>query len=55
MLSCGDVDDAVILEAARACGDPPIFAVKGNHDRQMPFSGAIRDAHLQAHQLGELQ
>jgi Icc-related predicted phosphoesterase len=54
VLSCGDVDDAVILEAVAAHGHPPVFAVKGNHDRNVPFAPPIRDAHLQVHEVGEL-
>ena len=54
VLSCGDVADEVILEAAEACGRPPVFAVKGNHDRHMPFAGSICDVHLQVRRLGEL-
>ena len=49
LLSCGDVPDNVILEAADIYGCDTIFAVKGNHDSSAPFRDPIRDAHLQSH------
>jgi predicted phosphodiesterase len=47
LLSCGDVADRVILEAAEAHPCKAIFAVKGNHDPDTPFIGPILDLHLQ--------
>lgn len=47
LLSCGDVCDQVILEAADAYGCETIFAVKGNHDNNAPFPAPIIDLHLQ--------
>ena len=47
LLSCGDVSDQVILEAAEAFGCQVIFAVKGNHDSNAPFVKPIADLHLQ--------
>ena len=52
VLSCGDVAGKVILEAAEAYGHPPIFAVKGNHDRDVPFPSPIHDVHLRVYELG---
>ena len=46
LLSCGDIADRVILEAAEAYGTPAIFAVKGNHDTDAPFPDPIVDLHL---------
>lgn len=46
VLSCGDVADRVIVEAARAHGCPVIFAVKGNHDSNVQFMEPIVDLHL---------
>ncbi len=46
LLSCGDVPDEVILEAAEDFGCGAIFAVKGNHDRCQPFRPPIVDVHL---------
>lgn len=46
LLSCGDVPDQVILEAADAWGCGLIFAVKGNHDAIFPFPSPIVDLHL---------
>ncbi len=48
LLSCGDVSDQVILEAAEAYGCETILAVKGNHDNNEPFPKPIIDLH--AHQ-----
>ncbi len=36
LLSCGDVSDQAILEAAEAHGCQAVFAVKGNHDSNAP-------------------
>ena len=47
VLSCGDVADRVILEAARAHACRTIFAVKGNHDTNAAFADPIVDLHLQ--------
>ncbi len=46
LLSCGDIFDQVILEAAEICGAVKVFAVKGNHDRDEPFTEPIIDLHL---------
>ncbi len=46
LISCGDVPDAVILEAAEAHGCRRILAVKGNHDLPTPFPPPIEDIHL---------
>ena len=46
LLSCGDVYDQVILEAAKAFDCHAIFAVKGNHDSNSPFAQPIIDLHL---------
>ena len=48
VLSCGDVADRVILEAAEAYGCRRVFAVKGNHDAFAPFPPPIVDLHLSA-------
>jgi uncharacterized protein len=45
LLSCGDVSDQVILEAADAFKCQAIFAVKGNHDSVDPFPEPIVDLH----------
>ena len=47
VLSCGDVCDEVIVEAAMAHSCEAIFAVKGNHDSNLPFAQPILDLHLQ--------
>jgi Icc-related predicted phosphoesterase len=48
ILSCGDVYDQVILEAANAFNCPKIFAVRGNHDpdANTPFPAPIIDLHM---------
>lgn len=50
VLSCGDIADKVILEAAEAYACQTIFAVKGNHDSNPPFMAPIVDLHLQTRQ-----
>jgi len=52
LLSCGDVPDQVILDAAQAYGCRSVFAVKGNHDGSAPFPEPIVDLHLQTHPYG---
>src|SRR6266850_5119534 len=46
LISCGDLADEVILQAAQRCGCRQIFAVKGNHDSSGPFRAPIQDLHL---------
>jgi len=53
LLSCGDVCDEVIAEAAKSFGCRHIFAVKGNHDSGAPFPDPINDLHLQAQVHGD--
>lgn len=48
LLSCGDIVDQVILEAARAYGCRVVFAVKGNHDSPQAFREPIEDLHLRS-------
>jgi Icc-related predicted phosphoesterase len=54
LMSCGDVSDRVILEAAEAYGCQAVFAVKGNHDSNAPFAEPIIDLHLQTREHGSL-
>jgi len=46
LVSCGDLPDPVILEAAKRCHCREIVAVKGNHDSSAPFPDPIRDLHM---------
>lgn len=46
VLSCGDVPDPAILEAAEASGCEQVFAVKGNHDAGGGFPDPIVDVHM---------
>lgn len=55
ILSCGDVSDQVILEAAEAYMCKKIFAVKGNHDTNALFPSPIVDLHLQVKTYGGLK
>ena len=55
VLSCGDVADRVILEAAEAYRTSVIFAVKGNHDISAPFPPPIVDLHLRVETFGGLK
>lgn len=50
LLSCGDVDDNVILMAAKAYGCKAIFAVKGNHDNRTCFPDPIIDLHCEIYE-----
>jgi len=52
LLSCGDVSDQVILEAARAYRCNLILAVKGNHDGSAAFAQPIVNLHLQVREHG---
>ena len=47
LLSCGDIYDQVVLDAADAFSCSNILAVKGNHDSSSPFPPQIHDIHLQ--------
>jgi Icc-related predicted phosphoesterase len=51
LVSCGDLADAVILDAARRCRCREILAVKGNHDSSGPFPAPIQDLHLKVIQF----
>ncbi len=46
LLSCGDISDDTILDAARKSNPAHILAVKGNHDSSGPFPPPIVDLHL---------
>ena len=50
LLSCGDVYDQVIMEAAKAYACSLILAVKGNHDTSAPFAKPIMPLHLLVHE-----
>jgi len=47
LLSCGDIFDQVIIEAAQAYHCSRILAVKGNHDPDTSFPLPIMDMHIQ--------
>lgn len=55
LLSCGDISDQVIVEAAKASRCKAVFAVKGNHDHNTPFPGPIVDLHLQRQEYGGIR
>ena len=46
LVSCGDLPDYLVLEAAKRCRCREVLAVKGNHDSSAPFPAPIRDLHL---------
>src|SRR5436190_10955228 len=46
LVSCGDLPDALVLEAASRGHCREFLAVKGNHDSSAPFPARIRDLHL---------
>jgi Icc-related predicted phosphoesterase len=51
LISCGDIPDETILQAASRCRCREILAVKGNHDSSGPFRQPIRDMHLATFQF----
>jgi Icc-related predicted phosphoesterase len=55
LISCGDVRDNVIMEAAKAYNCCTIFAVKGNHDTDVPFSKDIISLHLEIYSFNDLR
>jgi Icc-related predicted phosphoesterase len=54
LISCGDMFDSAILEAAEAYGCALILAVKGNHDSPTAFHEPILDVHLKVREYGGL-
>ena len=52
VVSCGDVADSLIREAAASHDCRDILAVKGNHDMPAPFPAGIRDLHLSTCEVG---
>ena len=55
LLSCGDLFDQMIVEAAQAYHCPQIVAVKGNHNQDRPFASPIEDLHLRVCNYGGLR
>jgi Icc-related predicted phosphoesterase len=55
VVSCGDVSEQVIREAAEAYSAQKIFAVKGNHDTNVCFHDPIVDLHLRVEEYGDLK
>ena len=55
LLSCGDVADRLVLEAAQAYHCPRILAVKGNHDTDAAFASPIENLHLRVVEHGGLR
>ena len=55
LVSCGDVCDQLIIQAAAAYGCRHIFAVKGNHDLISPFPTPITDLHLRTKVWGGIR
>lgn len=47
LVSCGDVADEIIVQAAEAWHCERLFAVKGNHDRSGSFEEPVEDLYLQ--------
>lgn len=52
LISCGDLPDQVILEAAKITKASAVLAVKGNHDTNEVFPHPILDLHLNAYRIG---
>ena len=55
LVSCGDLPDDLILDAAKRCHCREILAVKGNHDSSGPFPAPVRDLHLNVFQFRNLR
>src|SRR5436309_3503680 len=51
LVSCGDLPDELILDAATRCHCREILAVKGNHDSSAPFPASIQNLHLRVFQF----
>src|ERR1039458_4054866 len=54
LISCGDISDSLILEAAEAFNCSKIFAVKGNHDSSGSFAAPVIDLHLKTEDFNGL-
>jgi Icc-related predicted phosphoesterase len=52
LISCGDLDDRIILQAAQVAQCSRFFAVKGNHDGAGSFPSPIFDLHLRTESFG---
>lgn len=46
LISCGDLPDPIILQAAKGCSCQHILAVKGNHDSSGEFPAPIVNLHM---------
>jgi len=55
VISCGDIADQIILQAAERSDCGQIVAVKGNHDSAADFPPPIRDLHLNVVEIGGLK
>jgi len=55
LVSCGDLPDHVILEAAKRVECDQILAVKGNHDSSSAFPPIIKDLHMETVTVGGLK
>lgn len=55
VVSCGDISDRVVMEAAESYGCETILAVKGNHDPNTSFCEPITDMHLQVKEIHGLR
>jgi len=55
LVSCGDLPDGLISEAARRSNCREILAVKGNHDSSAPFPAPIKDLHLKVFEFHGLR
>ena len=55
LVSCGDIYDQVICEAAEAYSVKKIFAIKGNHDFNRSFHESIDDLHLRVKEFGGIK
>lgn len=55
LLSCGDVPEEVILQAAEDTGCERVFAVKGNHDKRAGFPDPIVDVHLSMEEFRDVK
>ena len=54
LISCGDMADRIIVQAAQVAQCSRSFAVKGNHDGAGSFPSPILDLHLRTESYGGL-
>jgi Icc-related predicted phosphoesterase len=55
LISCGDLDDLIIVRVAARVGAAQLLAVKGNHDSSGAFATPIVDLHQRTHSIDNVR